>query len=233
MSCLHGGARDSARESAVGPAGVADLEVVTAEIVPGGGILVLLVLEDRCYEDPARLSELAVALVGFLGGGLEVQHSAVDLEVGCAELAGGLGRHPPTLRQQRRGDGAAQGRDSGLHVSFESGRPDSNRRRPAWEAGILPLNYARGVPTPPQFIREPRKAKAPGKQPPGPCGVTSHPPYGWVFLKLTKEPLYPTSVNVHPMPVGQEAPLEGNVCVQPLCSTSHTVYVPSGRPVKL
>ena len=27
----------------------------------------------------------------------------------------------------------------------ESGRPDSNRRRPAWEAGILPLNYARGT----------------------------------------------------------------------------------------
>jgi hypothetical protein len=26
---------------------------------------------------------------------------------------------------------------------FESGRPGSNRRRPAWEAGILPLNYAR------------------------------------------------------------------------------------------
>jgi hypothetical protein len=24
-----------------------------------------------------------------------------------------------------------------------SGRPGSNRRRPAWEAGILPLNYAR------------------------------------------------------------------------------------------
>ena len=24
-----------------------------------------------------------------------------------------------------------------------SGRADSNRRRPAWEAGILPLNYAR------------------------------------------------------------------------------------------
>src|ERR1035438_2076016 len=24
-----------------------------------------------------------------------------------------------------------------------SGRPDSNRRRPAWEAGILPLNYSR------------------------------------------------------------------------------------------
>jgi hypothetical protein len=27
----------------------------------------------------------------------------------------------------------------------QSGRPDSNRRRPAWEAGILPLNYARGI----------------------------------------------------------------------------------------
>ena len=26
---------------------------------------------------------------------------------------------------------------------FWSGRPGSNRRRPAWEAGILPLNYAR------------------------------------------------------------------------------------------
>src|SRR5208282_3532202 len=27
-----------------------------------------------------------------------------------------------------------------------SGRPGSNRRRPAWEAGILPLNYARSRP---------------------------------------------------------------------------------------
>ena len=27
--------------------------------------------------------------------------------------------------------------------SIWSGRPESNRRRPAWEAGILPLNYAR------------------------------------------------------------------------------------------
>src|SRR5438034_5380197 len=26
-----------------------------------------------------------------------------------------------------------------------SGRPDSNRRRPAWEAGILPLNYGRSI----------------------------------------------------------------------------------------
>src|SRR5207244_10481339 len=31
-------------------------------------------------------------------------------------------------------------------LSFWSGRPDSNRRRPAWEAGILPLNYGRPAP---------------------------------------------------------------------------------------
>src|SRR5262249_36771631 len=30
---------------------------------------------------------------------------------------------------------------------FWSGRPGSNRRRPAWEAGILPLNYARSTAT--------------------------------------------------------------------------------------
>jgi hypothetical protein len=34
---------------------------------------------------------------------------------------------------------------------FGSGRPGSNRRRPAWEAGILPLNYARETPKYTQF----------------------------------------------------------------------------------
>src|SRR5262245_35448989 len=34
-------------------------------------------------------------------------------------------------------------RAPGCEVNAESGRPGSNRRRPAWEAGILPLNYAR------------------------------------------------------------------------------------------
>ena len=37
--------------------------------------------------------------------------------------------------------------DCGTHGTscsyYKSGRPDLNRRRPAWEAGILPLNYAR------------------------------------------------------------------------------------------
>src|SRR3990167_4244012 len=33
-----------------------------------------------------------------------------------------------------------------LRAAIWSGRADSNRRRPAWEAGILPLNYARMSP---------------------------------------------------------------------------------------
>src|SRR6266550_7628062 len=37
-------------------------------------------------------------------------------------------------------------------LMFWSGRPDSNRRRPAWEAGILPLNYGR--PAPPILLLE-------------------------------------------------------------------------------
>src|SRR5207249_4646554 len=45
----------------------------------------------------------------------------------CQKLEGGYGsrsRNPP---------------------EYWSGRPDSNRRRPAWEAGILPLNYGRSL----------------------------------------------------------------------------------------
>jgi hypothetical protein len=37
-------------------------------------------------------------------------------------------------------------------LSCQSGRSDSNRRRPAWEAGILPLNYARDCEQP-EFYR--------------------------------------------------------------------------------
>src|SRR5262245_55506543 len=43
-------------------------------------------------------------------------------------------RPPPNFKIQQ-----------GYRGATESGRPDSNRRRPAWEAGILPLNYARDV----------------------------------------------------------------------------------------
>ncbi len=50
---------------------------------------------------------------------------------------GVFGAAPPTL---------------GVHITnvfgwpcIHSGRSDSNRRRPAWEAGILPLNYARNL----------------------------------------------------------------------------------------
>ena len=41
------------------------------------------------------------------------------------------------------GDRGQAGKKSIGFERFWSGRPGSNRRRPAWEAGILPLNYAR------------------------------------------------------------------------------------------
>src|SRR3970040_948827 len=44
----------------------------------------------------------------------------------------------PTKFVDSRTDQRAHGREKKW-----SGRPGSNRRRPAWEAGILPLNYAR------------------------------------------------------------------------------------------
>src|SRR6185312_17143607 len=34
-------------------------------------------------------------------------------------------------------------RESDPLICFWSGRPGSNRRHPAWEAGVLPLNYSR------------------------------------------------------------------------------------------
>jgi integrase len=66
----------------------------------------------------------------------------------------------------------------------ESGRPDSNRRRPAWEAGILPLNYAREA----RLTREvnvtgpligvkrapstpPESSGDPARSPPAPLGI--------------------------------------------------------------
>src|SRR5438477_200265 len=42
----------------------------------------------------------------------------------------------------RRALGGVGGHFGAPHINW-SGRPDSNRRRPAWEAGILPLNYGR------------------------------------------------------------------------------------------
>jgi hypothetical protein len=43
---------------------------------------------------------------------------------------------------------------------INSGRWDSNPRRPAWEAGILPLNYARTLNTRYyQGLREPVKSR--------------------------------------------------------------------------
>src|SRR5439155_4647834 len=51
-------------------------------------------------------------------------------------------RNPPGC-ERRLAAVEGQGTLCVLRGSNESGRPGSNRRRPAWEAGILPLNYAR------------------------------------------------------------------------------------------
>src|SRR5713226_6744209 len=48
-----------------------------------------------------------------------------------------LWEYPPDSNQKSGPDARR------LASGPKSGRPDSNRRRPAWEAGILPLNYAR------------------------------------------------------------------------------------------
>src|SRR6516164_6942640 len=88
---------------------------------------------------------------------------------------------------------------TGVRKGFyvKSGRSDSNRRRPAWEAGILPLNYARnflspGVEGPP--LREgellpgrpnfkQHHSPAPTRRQPlsgfiGPCPLLASPPAG-------------------------------------------------------
>src|SRR5262249_13005034 len=46
-------------------------------------------------------------------------------------------------REMRRSSEGVTGSHPATPSCFWSGRPDSNRRRPAWEAGILPLNYGR------------------------------------------------------------------------------------------
>ena len=66
----------------------------------------------------------------------------------CWLLANGFVALP--LRARHRGTPAARGpvRSADRSVYCEgkwSGRPGSNRRHPAWEAGVLPLNYSRSV----------------------------------------------------------------------------------------
>ena len=50
-------------------------------------------------------------------------------------------RPVPAIRRRRPPLGPT--RDRTISQQKKSGRPGSNRRRPAWEAGILPLNYTR------------------------------------------------------------------------------------------
>ena len=60
----------------------------------------------------------------------------------CSEWAGDREPLRPTPGHsiERRGYGKPRN-----PLTCWSGRPDSNRRRPAWEAGILPLNYGRSA----------------------------------------------------------------------------------------
>src|SRR6201989_975575 len=48
-----------------------------------------------------------------------------------------------TFRVSAQNSKKSRSEVSNVRREFWSGRPGSNRRRPAWEAGILPLNYAR------------------------------------------------------------------------------------------
>jgi hypothetical protein len=77
-----------------------------------------------------------------------------------------LGLRAPSVtgKDTTRGDGVKTKNPDSTEVLpgqklLESGRPDSNRRRPAWEAGILPLNYAResreNVRTTPRRVKSP------------------------------------------------------------------------------
>src|SRR4030095_150895 len=79
-----------------------------------------------------------------LPAGIHELHLALDQLQQQLDLP--LGRPPLKLllhRSLRPDSGAVPCPVSeGNHL--KSGRPGSNRRRPAWEAGILPLNYARG-----------------------------------------------------------------------------------------
>src|SRR5687767_15856109 len=70
---------------------------------------------------------------------------------------------------------APGGRPSALRVNHlsQSGRPDSNRRRPAWEAGILPLNYARGARKMPPPALGGKEAKWQGEFTLPPCLLAS------------------------------------------------------------
>ncbi len=82
-----------------------------------------------------------VAQMGMFGGDSKdhLRESFDDMARDLASWCGSAGARPP-----ESSEGAAA-----LHrnpLGDWSGRPDSNRRRPAWEAGILPLNYGRLCP---------------------------------------------------------------------------------------
>src|SRR5689334_7129507 len=103
----------------------------------------------------------------------------------------------------------------------ESGRPDSNRRRPAWEAGILPLNYARDSCKDAQAPTE-RQRQGPGDSARG-LVRTMHSVTPYCIAKSQNAETIPsvTLTDAYP-PLGQPAPAEGNVSAIALGTTKQT-----------
>ena len=95
-----------------------------AEVVPGGGVRVLFILEDRVGEEALGLSELLVARLGFLARGFQCRYRVVNLRVGRRQVAGRPGRRPPPLSREQgaRGEGESQESRCGAHGGLEMAR---------------------------------------------------------------------------------------------------------------
>src|SRR5439155_10793099 len=97
-----GGQGECTPEGAVGAARVFHLHVVAAEVVPRGGILVLLISGDRSRQDVLRRLQHAITRVGLGRRALQVYDGRIDAEMARLDVAGRLRRDP---RPRLPGDG--------------------------------------------------------------------------------------------------------------------------------
>src|ERR1051326_7561800 len=80
---------------------VVHLRVVAAEVVPGGGVLVLRVTGNRANKHILCLVQHVVARAGLRGGRLEIDDGGIDAKESGLDVAGRLRRHPsPRLRAE-------------------------------------------------------------------------------------------------------------------------------------
>src|ERR1051325_747684 len=125
--------REGAGERRVGARYIARRDREPAEIVPGGGIGALFVLDDGVGEEPFRLSELRVARLGLLDRAFQRSYRVVDLGVSRRQLAGRLRRDPPPLSRERgtRRERESQESRGGTHGRLEMARlrPSVNSRK--------------------------------------------------------------------------------------------------------